>query len=102
MLEFIKAALPWVVMGIVIAIFAAQNSNRKKSADKDKEAGKLYERGYVRGFVPRSLHSLGRCMGYGNRHLFRLMRGTSDRKSCKEAGLGHENYRNNMPMQAGA
>ena len=30
MLEFIKAALPWVVMGIVIAIFAAQNSNRKK------------------------------------------------------------------------
>ena len=36
MLEFIKAALPWVVMGIVIAIFAAQNSNRKKSADKDK------------------------------------------------------------------
>ena len=74
----------------------------KIGGQRQKEAGKLYERGYVRGFVPRSLHSLGRRMGYGNRHLFRLMRGTSDRKSCKEAGLGHENYRNNMPMQAGA
>ena len=42
MLEFIKAALPWVVMGIVIAIFAAQNSNRKKSADKDKKKQESY------------------------------------------------------------
>ena len=42
MLEFIKAALPWVVMGIVIAIFAAQNSNRKKSADNDKKKQESY------------------------------------------------------------
>ena len=42
MLEFIKAALPWVVMGVVIAIFAAQNSNRKKATDKGKKKQESY------------------------------------------------------------
>ena len=37
MVEFIRAALPWVVMGVVIAIFAVQYSNRKKSKAKALE-----------------------------------------------------------------
>lgn len=42
MLDFIKAALPWVVMGVVIAIFAAQNSKRKKAMGKDKKKQESY------------------------------------------------------------
>lgn len=39
MKEFMMAALPWICIGIAIALFAANHGAAKKSKNSDKEYG---------------------------------------------------------------
>ena len=39
MKEFMMAALPWICIGIAIALFAANHGAAKKAKDSDKESG---------------------------------------------------------------
>ena len=36
-IDFIKAALPWVAMGLLLAVFAVRNAHRKKEKDKRRK-----------------------------------------------------------------
>lgn len=53
MKEFMMAALPWICIGIVIALFAANHGAAKKAKDSDKEYGNYMTEGMC----------LGMCMG---------------------------------------
>ena len=33
-LDFLRAAMPWITMGLLLAIFAARQTNKKKREDR--------------------------------------------------------------------
>ena len=51
--EFLMAALPWICIGIAIALFAANHGAAKKSKNSDKEYGNYMTEGMC----------LGMCIG---------------------------------------
>ena len=53
--EFLMAALPWICIGIAIALFAANHGAAKKAKDSDKEYGNYMTEGMC----------LGMCVGTG-------------------------------------
>ena len=53
MKEFMMAALPWICIGIAIALFAANHGAAKKTKDSDKEYGNYMTEGMC----------LGMCVG---------------------------------------
>lgn len=56
MMDFLKAAFPWMIMGIAVAVFAANHIRGKKQADdqdKKKDEGNRQAEGM----------SIGMCMG---------------------------------------
>ena len=53
MKAFMMAALPWICIGIAIALFAANHGAVKKAKDSDKEYGNYMTEGMC----------LGMCMG---------------------------------------
>lgn len=53
MKEFIVAALPWICIGIAIALFAANHGAAKKAKDSDKE---------YRNYMTEGM-CLGMCVG---------------------------------------
>lgn len=53
MKEFILAALPWICIGIAVALLAANNGAVKKAKDSDKEYGNYMTEGMC----------LGMCVG---------------------------------------
>ena len=53
MKAFMMAALPWICIGIAVALFAANHGAVKKAKDSDKEYGNYMTEGMC----------LGMCMG---------------------------------------
>ena len=53
MKDFMMAALPWICIGIAIALFAANHGAAKKAKDSDKEYGNYMTEGMC----------LGMCVG---------------------------------------
>ena len=53
MKEFMMAALPWICIGIAIALFAVNHGASKKAKDSDKEYGNYMTEGMC----------LGMCVG---------------------------------------
>ena len=53
MKEFMMAALPWICIGIAIALFAVNHGSAKKAKDSDKEYGNYMTEGMC----------LGMCVG---------------------------------------
>ena len=51
--EFLMAALPWICIGIAIALFAANHAAVKKAKDSDEEFGNYMTEGMC----------LGMCVG---------------------------------------
>ena len=49
MKEFILAALPWICIGIAVALFAANHSAVKKAKDAEKEYGNYMAEGMCFG-----------------------------------------------------
>ena len=47
-LDFVMAALPWLTMGLMLAIFAARENSRKNNPEKeDFEVLEVLRKGYV-------------------------------------------------------
>ena len=47
--EFLMAALPWICIGIAIALFAVNHSAAKKAKENDKEYGNYMTEGMCLG-----------------------------------------------------
>ena len=68
MKEFMMAALPWICIGIAIALFAANHGAAKKAKDSDKEYGNYMTEGMC----------LGMCVGIalgGNELIYGMLVG---------------------------
>lgn len=59
--EFVRAALPWVIMGLCIAIFSANKSKKKKTSHTKAEGDSDYLSLYM---------SLGMCAGVALSSIF--------------------------------
>lgn len=63
MSDFFKAALPWVLIGIAIAIFAANHSRQKKSqAAENQHADAAEGKPYTENRMTEGM-CIGMCMG---------------------------------------
>ena len=63
MKEFMMAALPWICIGIAIALFAANHGTVKKAKDGDKHYGNYMTEGMWRlpkltRAIERDIHSV--------------------------------------------
>lgn len=68
MKEFILAALPWICIGIAVALFAANCGVVKKAKDSDKEFGNYMTEGMCLGMC------VGTALG-GNGLIYGMMIG---------------------------
>lgn len=85
MKEFIMAAFPWVCIGLVVAVLAAQMSRKKKAGDEQEKAGQQGSSPDIQEETEDSEENymttgmcLGMCFWRGHRH------GTGS------AGFGHQ------------
>ena len=64
MKEFMMAALPWICIGIAIALFAVNHGAAKKAKDSDKEYGNYMTEGMCLGmYVGTALGGNGLIYG---------------------------------------
>ena len=57
-MDFLPAALPWICIGLLLAVFFAKEARKKKDSKKKKEKRKLRHR----------RNGLGNVLRRGNRH----------------------------------
>ena len=89
--DFLRAALPWVTMGLLLAVFSARSAKKKKDEDKKGDYGTV---GMCLGMcfgtaIGTSLGNntgIGICLGM----LLGLLIGSRMKKETKEEDNGQE------------